>query len=315
MSLFRKEWKNIRIAISHLMTRTARFSTYSFQRAAQIELVRDSLPEADATLSTSYETVLPNHLYGKGRRFYFAQHFEPLFAGERENYNLAYLDAMTSYHYSDIGIIANSSWLSRKIGEHTGRKIPICLNAIDHELFVMPDKKPQHDGKIVILSYGGRNAIWKGIQDAAASIKKAKEVVPNIEWRVFGDSLLPPQNPIANYTALGYITGDDLHRAYSEADIMLCPSWYESFPLYPLEAMACGTAVISTPFGTEDYLIHLQNGYIVPPRETNLMSSALVQLCNDIRLRSRLSRQGAVDAKQFTWKKSVQQMASLIGIA
>ena len=239
----------------------------------------------------------------------------PFLPEKKKNDNLGHLslDAMTSYHYPEIGIIANSSWLSQKIGEHTGRKIPICLNAIDHDLFIMPDQKPKHDGKIVILSYGGRNAKWKGIQDAAESIRKAKELVSNIEWRVFGDSLLPPQNPIAQYTPLGYITGDDLRRAYSEADIMLCPSWYESFPLYPLEAMACGAAVISTPFGTEDYLCHLQNGYVVPPRNTDLMSAALVLLCKDTQLRRRLSHQGAVNAKQFTWNKSVKQMASLIG--
>jgi len=41
---------------------------------------------------------------------------------------------------------------------------------------------------------------------------------------------------------------------------------YESFPLFPLEAMACGLAVITTAPGTEDYAVNQENCLVVEPK-------------------------------------------------
>jgi glycosyltransferase involved in cell wall biosynthesis len=312
-SLYKKDYAGIRRNISLLMMPFSHWSTYSYQRARDLEIAREIIPPSDITFSTAYETALPNFLYGTGQRFYFAQHFEPFFCQEKENEILAQFDALSSYHLPGLKLIANSTWLSNKIGKIVQRPVPVCLNAIDHDIYHAEGLRPLNRGKFIILSYGGRNAKWKGILDAAQAVKIAKEKYSNIEWRVFGKSLLSPDNAYAPYTPLGFLTGHDLRKAYSSADMLLCTAWYESFPLYPLEAMACGTPVVSTPFGVEDYLVHGRNGYMIKPRDPESAAQAIIELYLNKELRVNLAQKAIIDAKQFTWERSVKQLADIIG--
>jgi glycosyltransferase involved in cell wall biosynthesis len=73
---------------------------------------------------------------------------------------------------------------------------------------------------------------------------------------------------------------------------VLCPSWYESFPLLPIEAMACGTSVITTPYGTEDYAIDGHTAIVVRPRVVSDFVVALDGLVRLPELRQRLARNG-----------------------
>jgi len=62
----------------------------------------------------------------------------------------------------------------------------------------------------------------------------------------------------------GSINHDDLPSYYSAADTVIVPSYYESFGLVALEALACGTPVIAAPVGAmEDIIHHGQTGCIV----------------------------------------------------
>ncbi len=96
--------------------------------------------------------------------------------------------------------------------------------------------------------------------------------------------------------------------------MLLATSWYESFPLFPLEGMACGTAVITTPYGVEDYVEHLINAYVVPPRDEEATAKAIIALYEDAGLRLQLSQQGIMEAKKHTWNRCVQRMMEILGI-
>ena len=299
-------------ALSRMLVRRARRGGYTFNRASQIEWLRDqAFPAADISIATHYSTALITYLHGTGRKFYFLQHYEPVFASETEYPELAEIDAYTSYALP-LEIIANSSWLAGRIREAHRRDVPVCPNAIDARAFF--PQRTRNDGPFTVLSYGGRNSQWKGLRDAAEAIRRIRKTIPDLEWQVFGDALLPPQNDIASYKPLGFITGNALRHAYSNADVVLCPSWYESFPLYPLEAMACGSAVITTPYGTEDFAVHMHNAWVTPPKDAASMAEAVEGLYRDAALRKRIAGQGAVDAPAFTWEKSIRRMMELIGV-
>lgn len=291
-----------------------RSKSYVYHRAVQVEGIRDRLPPADVTVSTSFDTALPNYVYGTGRKFYFAQHFEPYLCGETTHPELARLDALGSYHLPGLQQIANSTWLADMLERQTGTRPPTCLNAIDFRNFYPDGAPPPADERFVVISYGGRNAAWKGFADAAEAIRLAREQIPRLEWRVFGSALLPPDNTIAAYTPTGFIVGDALRQAYSTSHALLAPSWYESFPLFPLEAMACGVAVVTTPHGVEDYARDGENALIVPPREPERMAEALVTLYRDAALRKRLAANGAEQSKALNWDRAVARMAELLGL-
>ena len=104
---------------------------------------------------------------------------------------------------------------------------------------------------------------------------------------------------------------DELAGLYSSADIMICPSWYESFPLFPLEAMACRAPVVTTPYGTEDYAFHEENSLVVPPKDPKALADGVLRLLEDDDMRENFGKEGPETAKQFTWDKTVDDVEKL----
>jgi len=157
---------------------------------------------------------------------------------------------------------------------------------------------------------------WKGFQDAVAAMQEVMRRYPGkIEWNVYGFAHpnFPPENALAPYKFHGTIDHDQLARLCAQSDIVLCPSWYESSPLPPIEAMASGTAVITTPYGTEDYAIDGHTAIVVRPRVVPDFVVALDGLIRLPELRERLARNGRAMAEGSTWDGAVKAREVLLG--
>jgi glycosyltransferase involved in cell wall biosynthesis len=306
---------NLRKAITQFARQLSWKSNYSMRRAAQLTSLVDDMPTSDISIATSFDTALITSLYGHGRKFYFMQHYEPYFTIDFDTPELARYDAEASYDLP-LEKIANSSWLAQEIQKCHPQinNVWVCNNAINHKIFYPDAPLNERVDEFVVVSYGGRDATWKGFKEAAEAVKIARQTVPSLKWRVYGDALLPPENHIANYESLGFITGETLRQAYANAHAILCPSWHESFPLFPLEAMACGTAVITTPYGTEDYAYNERNALVVEARNPKSMADAILRLYNDENLRQSLIRNGLETAPAFTWQASVKRFQEILEV-
>jgi len=133
-----------------------------------------------------------------------------------------------------------------------------------------------------------------------------------LRWLVYGACILEPSNPIAQYESLGLLTPGELAAAYRSADILLSASWYESFPLFPLEAMACGLPVITSQYGTEEYAIPAVTADIVRPRDPESIATSLVRLVTQDEYRASIAKQGNEIAKNFNWRASVDRMEAIL---
>lgn len=278
----------------------------------QLETV-NLIPKCDINIATSWETVLPVLLSKQGKQFYFMQHFEPIFAMDQTNPvigNLFALEALNTYKLP-MRKIANSTWLKNKIKEEFNEDIPVVLNAIDLNVFKKITNLEKNKNKKIIISYGGRKAKWKGFLDAMEAMKLIFKEFKNVEWWVYGETLSPPTDEVP-FIPKGNVYGLQLAELYSQADMILCPSWYESFPLYPLEAMACGTPVITTPYGTEDYAFHNVNALIINPQDTQSMITAIRSLLMDNNLCKRLSEEGIKITQKFTWNNSIANFEQVL---
>ena len=91
----------------------------------------------------------------------------------------------------------------------------------------------------------------------------------------------------------------DIAKVYQSADIFISTSWWEGFGLPPLEAMACGCAVITSKSGGE-------------PENEHELTENLNILINDIVLRKRLAIAGVRTASAFDWKKSANQLLNIL---
>lgn len=307
--------KSLRALTDAIALIEPRLLSYTLRKGLILSYVRSAIADADVTIATSFETAIPCALFGKGKLFYFAQHYEPYFKEEMPDPYLAEIEAVASYQLG-INIIANSTWLKNTIrNRFPGAEVRLCLNAINHDVYYpAPRKKLNNNLDIRIISYGGRNAKWKGFREMAESMRIAREALPevNIRWLVYGDACLPSNNSVAPYESLGFLQPPELAKAYQGADILLSASHYESFPLFPLEAMACGLAVVATQAGTEDYAISGVTAEIVPPRSPDKIAKSLIRLISDQDYRERLATNGPPAAREFNWDKSVSTMEKIL---
>jgi glycosyltransferase involved in cell wall biosynthesis len=103
----------------------------------------------------------------------------------------------------------------------------------------------------------------------------------------------------------GYVTHQDLPIVYNLADVFVYPSRYEGFGLPPLEAMACGTPVITTSVSSMPEHVG-DAGILVPPGDMEALTGAMARLAADESLREELGKRGRERSRQYTWTRTVQ---------
>lgn len=94
-----------------------------------------------------------------------------------------------------------------------------------------------------------------------------------------------------NVLLTGPIYGTDKLEAYTDADIYVLPSIYETFPMTVIEACACSTPVIITKnCGIED-IIHDKAGYVIE-HDKNKLKTALFDFLDNEKMRKRYGEGG-----------------------
>jgi D-inositol-3-phosphate glycosyltransferase len=89
---------------------------------------------------------------------------------------------------------------------------------------------------------------------------------------------------------------------YAAADVTVLPSYYESFGMVALEAMACGSPVIASRVGGLVTTVREGvTGFLVPDGDVEALSERIETLVGDPELRWRLGREGVRWAAQHRW--------------
>lgn len=85
----------------------------------------------------------------------------------------------------------------------------------------------------------------------------------------------------------------DIESVYAAADVVVCPSEYESYGIANLEAMACGIPVVSTDAGgPAETIVDGETGYLVDSGDSEALARAALRLLADGELRARLGAAG-----------------------
>ncbi|KPL88391.1 glycosyltransferase family 4 protein [Ardenticatena maritima] len=105
----------------------------------------------------------------------------------------------------------------------------------------------------------------------------------------------------------GYVADAFLPALYNLADLVVYPSHYEGFGLPVLEAMACGTPVVtgrntSLPEVGGDAVL-----YVDDVEDEEALAEAMHRALNDKELRAELRQKGLEHAKRFTWERAAEQ--------
>jgi glycosyltransferase involved in cell wall biosynthesis len=91
----------------------------------------------------------------------------------------------------------------------------------------------------------------------------------------------------------------------SGADVFVYPSLYEGFGLPPLEAMACGTPVITSNISSLPEVVG-DAGILVDPCSSEEIARAMYRVISDEGLRQRLGEKGQQRASLFSWEKTAR---------
>ena len=105
----------------------------------------------------------------------------------------------------------------------------------------------------------------------------------------------------------GYIPNYELPYVYNAATIFLCPSLRESFGLPILEAMACGTPVITSTTSSMPEVAG-DAALLVDPTSSEAMALAIERLIDQSALRARLRQQGLARAALFSWQATASKL-------
>jgi glycosyltransferase involved in cell wall biosynthesis len=108
----------------------------------------------------------------------------------------------------------------------------------------------------------------------------------------------------------GYVSEDELVALYSAAECFLFPSFAEGFGFPVLEAMACGTPVISGDRSSLPEVVG-DAGLLVDPGSTEAVADALRRLLGSPELGQDLSGRGLERSRLFTWDRCAEATAAV----
>ena len=104
----------------------------------------------------------------------------------------------------------------------------------------------------------------------------------------------------------GYVADEDIVALYSDALAFVYPSFYEGFGLPPLEAMQCGTPVITSNNSSLPEVVG-DAGIMLDSLDRDGLCQSILTIYNDASLREKLSTQSITQAQQFSWSRCAQQ--------
>ena len=104
----------------------------------------------------------------------------------------------------------------------------------------------------------------------------------------------------------GPLSLETLRALYSNADIFVFPSLYEGFGMPVLEAMACGTPVI-TSRTTSLPEVAGDAAMFVNPEDVEELADAITRVLDSAELRNTMRTKGIERAKHFSWARAARQ--------
>jgi glycosyltransferase involved in cell wall biosynthesis len=232
-------------------------------------------------------------------------------------------EAISLGHWLDrkveVGILRRASGISvpsqfkasevRRCLADPDQKIAVIPNPVPFALFHNPDESlpaapPFVQSTSALVLYTGRLASVKGVLillEAAADIVRA---VPGTNFVLAGriHNSIPMANIRKKINELelgnclvttGHLSASELKRYYYQADVFVMPSYYETFCISCIEAMAAGIPVVATwAGGLPEVVKNGKTGILVPPGSAPELARAIIRLLRDPELRTCMGRAG-----------------------
>jgi glycosyltransferase involved in cell wall biosynthesis len=217
-----------------------------------------------------------------------------------------------------VHVVCNSEATARDITDFcqiSARKItPIAL-AYDASHF-RPLNLPKHN----YFLYVGRSDPYKNLSRAIAAFAKLPRELECEFW--IAGSPDPRYTPVLQKQVeslnlgdrvkfLNYVGYDRLPILLNQAIALVFPTLWEGFGLPVLEAMACGTAVITSNCSALPE-VAADAAILVDPYRVDAIAEALHAVATDVNLRSHLEELALQQASHFSWRKTGERTGEIL---
>lgn len=266
-----------------------------------------SIPAGDFILPNWWATVRPAYESHRGRIVRLSLGYEPMWVSQSESAKQTYL--------IDAPLITISEWHRQLALTNAGRDSVVIHGGVDHTIFHPHPKSSQVTGRksiFYIHRAKSHGYYWKGTDDFWQACTRLRAKLPDFDINVVTPENQPFNAPVpCNFWQAG--SDHVLAKLYAEADLFVSTSYFESFSLPPLEAMACGTAVVTTDSGgNRDYTQAGVNCLVVPPSDIGALAGAMEHLLRNDTERARMALAGYNNSQTWTWQQTGRKMQDFL---
>jgi glycosyltransferase involved in cell wall biosynthesis len=261
------------------------------------------LPDGDIVVATAWQSAAaaaeaPARC---GAGFYFVQHYESLYHGSPETVDVTYRLPLRK--------LVISTWLRDVVREKFAGDAEVLVTPVDPALFHrVPVAVGTSRPRVLMLHH---EYAWKGVADGVEAARRVKARVPGLVLVGFGLKAPRDASPYDEFHANP--PQDRLAAVYSGCEVYLCPSWDEGLGMPPMEAMACGAALVTYDNGgCRDYARDGETALVARRRDVADLAAKLERLVTDAGLRGRLAAAGQrLVTTAFDWDRVVARMEAL----
>lgn len=201
-----------------------------------------------------------------------------IFCNSADNYKRKNV-AFTSV--KNMTFVPVSDWLLNILGETSLCKYPRMTihNGIDTKVFRPTKEKYENNGKFSIIGVASAWTERKGLKDFV----KLRELLPKeYDIMLIGLNKVQIKNLPSDIKGIARTNSlSELIEYYSNADVFVNPTYEDNFPTTNIEALACGTPVITYNTGGSIEAVDVNTGRIVEQGDINGLASCIVELCTD----------------------------------
>jgi glycosyltransferase involved in cell wall biosynthesis len=203
-------------------------------------------------------------------------------------------------------------------------KISVVPNPISPQLLQAAMACKRTEPRNPTILYTGRSELRKGTLELLQSVKTVAASFPNVKYVLAGarhnsiddetlENVLGGNGTREHVQMAGHVAWQQLPDFYHRATVFVMPSYYETFGISVIEAMAFGLPVVASNVGglpevVEDGV----TGLLVPPGDVKALADSLARLLHDPELRARMGRAGQERVRsEFTVDQIVPKMLAV----
>ncbi len=257
----------------------------------------------DLLIATGWQTAEWLGRFKAQRKLYFVQ------SDERRFYKDAALQRKIGATYAiECEYFTEARWIQDMLRTEFSHLSAYVPNGLDANIFY-PDTPlvPQDPRRLRVLLEGPIVIPFKGMADAYAAIE-----VLDCEIWIVSSAGRPPAHWRYD-RCFEAVQMKDMRRIYSSCDVFLKMSRVEGFFGPPMEAMACGCAVVvGKVTGWDEYIVHETNALVVEQGDVEGAAQAVQRLLDDTGLRRSLIAGGICTAAEWSWERSAQAMLQVV---